>query len=313
MNELIEHLSDARTRLFELALDLDDSQWMGPRLATVNPIRWEIGHVAWFQEHWLLRHLHRRPSLRADSDSLYDSMRVPHDTRWDLPLPGRAETLAYAAAVLEGTRALFEQREPTARERYFLSLITLHEDMHAEAFAYTRQTLAYRRPTFANTARPALDAGPCRGDVAVPGGVYRLGADSTQDFFFDNEKWAHDVCVEPFRIARAPVTNDEFAEFVDSRGYREQSYWSHDGWRWRTVARAERPTYWTPANGGGWNQRRYDVIEPLRPRAPVMFVNAFEAEAYCAWAGRRLPTEPEWELAASGFEKRRFPWGGGIL
>jgi iron(II)-dependent oxidoreductase len=310
MDEWLSHLHDARARLLEVSLDLDDAQWMGPRLAIVNPMRWEIGHVGWFQEHWVLRHIHGRASIRDDADRLYDSMRVRHDTRWDLPLPDRERTLGYIRAVLDAVGELFAHRVPTARERYFLALVTQHEDMHAEAFTYTRQTLAYPRPRYARaSSRDDRDAGPCVGEVDVPGGRYVLGALPTQPFFFDNEKWGHAVEIASFRIDCGAVTNGMFAEFVESGGYRERRFWSDEGWGWRVGVGAECPAYWTRANGGGFAMRRYDAIESLRQHAPVMFVNAYEAEAYCAWRGRRLPTEAEWELAASGFEKRAFPWG----
>jgi iron(II)-dependent oxidoreductase len=109
------------------------------------------------------------------------------------------------------------------------------------------------------------------------------------------------------------VTNAEFATFVEAGGYRREDSWSAEGWRWRSDARAERPLYWVPAPGGGFRVRRYDRTVPLAEHQPVIHVNAHEAEAYCAWAGRRLPSEAEWELAASGWRaggrKRAFPWG----
>jgi len=269
-----EALEDARARTLELALDLDDEQWMGPRLAIVNPMRWELGHVAWFQEHWVLQ--------RGERGALYDSMRVAHDTRWDLALPDRRATLAYLSEVLE--RALAREGDD-----YFRWLAVFHEDMHDEAFTYTRQTLAYPPPRFANAALHA-PAGPLPGDVEVPGGRYRLGAIEGRDpFVFDNEKWAHEVDVAPFRIARAPVTNAEYAAFVVATG-------------------APLPVYWRRAQDG-FEVRRWNRWEPLAPYEPVSHVSWHEADAWCRWAGRRLPTEAEWELAASTFDKRKFPWG----
>jgi len=304
---------DARARTLELVSGLTDEQLLGPCLPIVNPLRWEVGHVGWFQEHWALRHLWGEPPIREDGDALYDSSRVAHDTRWDLRLPNMDETIAFAGQVLARVLDHVATRELSERARYFYRLALFHEDMHAEAFTYTRQTLAYPEPrlAIAPTAR-TVSAGPHPGDVEVPGGRFALGAAPDTPFVFDNEKWAHDVPVAPYRIARAPVTNAEFSEFVEAGGYRQQRYWTEEGWCWRCSADAERPVYWEPAPGGDFRLRHYDRLEGLPPHAPVLHVSAFEAEAYCRWAERRLPTEAEWELAACGREegrKRRFPWG----
>ncbi len=255
----------------------------------------------------MLRHAGGARALRAEVDELYDSMRVPHDRRWDLPLLDRSETLAYASEVLARTLAA-----TGPESAYFQWLAVFHEDMHDEAFAYTRQTLGYAEPRSESGRESgrgrAVGAWP--GDVEVPGGRYLLGAVPGRDaFVFDNEKWAHPVEVRAFRIARAPVTNEEFAAFVDARGYEDRSYWSDAGWAWRTSECASRPVYWRRAGGSLFEVRRYDRWEPLAPYRPVMHVSWFEAEAYCRWARRRLPTEAEWELAASTAEKRTFPWG----
>ena len=132
---------------------------------------------------------------------------------------------------------------------------------------------------------------------------------------FDNEKWAHPVAVAPFRIAATPVTNAEYAAFVDDGGYRRRELWSRRGWQWRREASAEHPLFWV-RDGGGWAERRFGVPVPLEAWHPVVHVNWYEAEAWCRWAGRRLPTEAEWEMAATvepgTGRKRRFPWGDEI-
>jgi iron(II)-dependent oxidoreductase len=315
---LARDLLDARRRTLDLVADLGDDQLLGPRLAIVNPLLWEIGHVAWFQEHWVLRHALGEAPLRADGDALWDSSAVAHDTRWDLPVPPRRETLRYMAEVRSRVLSRLERPAVPSELAYFARYTTFHEDMHDEAFTYTRQTLGYRAPAFSDgPPRPAkAEAGPLDGDAVVPGGEFVLGAGEEEPFVFDNEKWAHPVGLERFAIARAPVTQSQMAAFVEDGGYRRRQLWSEEGWRWREGARAEHPVYWRRA-GGGWERRDFDRWKPLEPHRPAIHVSWFEAEAYCAWARRRLPSEAEWEAAAASepaggrrsVRKRRFPWG----
>jgi iron(II)-dependent oxidoreductase len=318
---LAQIVDDARAATLAFLQDIGPDRLMGPKLDIVNPLLWEIGHVAWFQERFVLRELEDRAPLLADADALYDSMKVAHDDRWDLPLPTLEGTLAY----LDRVKAALLERLTTSMasevDSYFYQLVTFHEDMHDEAFAYSRQTLGYPPPRFGRRAgggSPDADAGPLAGDVAVPGGAFVIGAGSDASFVFDNEKWGHARTVEPFRIARAPVTNRAFAAFVDDHGYQRPELWSDGGWRWRESANVGHPVHWLP-DRGGWRVRHYDRIVDLPPHQPVVHVNWHEADAYCRWAGRRLPTELEWEVAAVGqptddgkaltTTKRRLPWG----
>jgi iron(II)-dependent oxidoreductase len=312
-NTLAAWVGDARRRTCALVVDLNDEQLLGPRLASVNPLLWEIGHVAWFQEKWVLRHANRRPPLRPDGDALYDSAAVAHDTRWDLPLPSRDQTLRYMAKVEVQVLERLAQG-PRPFEVYFILLSAFHEDMHAEAFTITRQTLSYPTPlrTEGPGARPTGGA-PWEGDAQVAGGPFRLGAEPGTGFVFDNEQWAHPVELRPFAIARAPVTQAEFAAFVEDGAYTRPALWSAAGWAWRERAGAQQPVYWR-REAGGWRRRDFDRWVALESHRPVVHVNWYEAEAYCRWARRRLPTEVEWEAAASlAPDGRKFPhpWGDG--
>jgi iron(II)-dependent oxidoreductase len=311
---------EARTRTLALVSDLDGDRWLGPRLRIVNPPAWEIGHVAWFCEKWVLRHAAKRAPIRADADALYDSAAIPHDVRWDLPLPDRAGTFAYAAEVLDRILDRLGREELSAEDVYFARLAVFHEDMHGEAFAMTRQTLGYEAPAreLDDADGPLGDGPPGPGDARIPGGTFALGAARNEAFVFDNEKWAHPVEVKPFSIARCAVTAGEFARFVEDGGYLSPAHWSAPGLAWLRASGAKAPIAWRNA-GGRWWRRRYDRWVPLEPRVAVVNVNAFEAEAYCAWAGRRLPTELEWEVACAGTPdpatgalaggKRRHAWG----
>jgi iron(II)-dependent oxidoreductase len=257
------------------------------------------------------------PPLREDGDRLYDSAAVAHDTRWELPLPSFDETVGYGAAIMERVVDRLSSAHLTTDAYYFHMLGLFHEDMHGEAFAYTRQTLAYPPPPLV-VREPARAAAPLPDDANIPGGTFALGAARDAPFVFDNEKWAHDVAVEPFRIARAAVTNAEFAAFVDADSYARRALWSDAGWGWRTRAEAQHPAYWRKDDAGTWEERVFDRWIALRGDHPVRHVCWYEADAYCRWAGRRLPSEVEWEVAAAsapgargglGTSKRLYPWG----
>ena len=273
--DLIAELRSARARLARLADDLDGERELGPKLAIVNPPRWELGHVAWFQEWWCLRDAREdHASILPDADRLYNSATVPHDARWKLPLPSFRDTLAYREAVTERLIARLERGEA---DRYFVQLAVRHEDMHAEAFHYTRQTLGYE-------AHGAPARVVHQGDEDYAGGVFRLGASPGGEFAFDNEKWSHPVVLQPFRMARGCVTNAEYEQFVEAGG--------------------DPPRYWR-----GNEVRRFDQWLARTPDEPVLHVSWHQAQAYCRFAGRRLPTEAEWEYAAlAGLEGTGSVW-----
>jgi gamma-glutamyl hercynylcysteine S-oxide synthase len=309
---LSDQLQDARRRTRALTQDLEGQQLFGPKLAIVNPVLWELGHVAWFQERWCLR---LRPdesladSLLDGADALYDSASVAHDLRWTLPLPDLSGTLDYQARVLDRVLARLGREPDDPWFLYFVRLALLHEDMHAEAFHYTRQTLGYDDPLPQAPPAAARDGEGLRGDAEVAGGTYRIGAPRNSGFHFDNEKWEHPVSVGGFRIAKAPVTNREFLEFVREGGYGRREWWSSEGWKCKGDAAA--PRYWEERDGQ-WLERRFARWMPLEPELPVMHVDWHEASAYCRFAGRRLPSEAEWEIAASlatGDRRRTYPWG----
>ena len=281
IDTLSSDLVAARDHFSRVTARLDGERLFGPKLAIVNPPLWEIGHVGWFQEHWCLRwnEGRLRPSILEGADKLYDSSNVAHDTRWDLPLPSLAATRAYLSEVLHRTLNRLAREPENERLSYFVRLATLHEDMHAEALHYTHQTLGYPDPL--GVAATGVAVGR---DVGFAASMVRLGAEQGDErFVFDNEKWAHDVELAPFEIAPTPVTNAQFIEYVELGG--------------------KPPRYWQRV-GGAWYERRFDSLQPVEPKAPVRHVDWNEANAYCRWAGRRLPTEAEWTRAAHDIQ-----WG----
>ena len=261
-------LRAAREHTRRVADDLAGERELGPQLAIVNPPRWEVGHLGWFQEFWCLRGgSEAGATILPNADALYNSATVPHAARWTLPLPSFADTLAYRDEVLERVISRLGEGDP-----YFAELALRHELMHAEAFHYTRQTLGYPAPD----RRVTIVDG---GDAEYPGGLFRLGAKPGEGFAFDNEKWSHPVVLAPFRMARRPVTYAEYRKF------REPLY-CKDG-----------------------RVRRFDRWIPIPDDEPVRHVSWHDAMAYCEWAGRRLPTEAEWECAAlAGLENVGHVW-----
>ncbi len=278
--ELIAWMNDARHRTLALVSDLSSDQLVGPYLPVVNPPLWEIGHLAWFQEKWILRHYGGCQTLLKGSDSLYDSAAVAHAVRWDLVLPTLEETLAYLGRVTDAASKLVSARATDPKLGYFTLLSLFHEDMHGEAFVMSRQTLGYPAPRHPSIP---LDAAviPVRPRfIAGTGGPFALGSRPEDGFVFDNEKWAHPIQVGPFEISSELVTQSQYADFVEADGY------------------ARCPLYWR-REGTKWLRRHFDQWVSLEPDRPMTNVSFYEAEAYAHWAGGRLPTEAEWEYAAS--------------
>ena len=306
-------VDEAHVATLACVADLHDAQLEVPMLGVLNPLRWELGHCAFFHDVFVLGLLDGTPPRMDRAAVLYDSFAVDHDDRWSLDLPGRTATLDYLTRVRDAMLDRLARAEPDPVRTYLHLLAMVHSDMHVEAFTYMRQTLGYAAPRLLAGGGGPPGAGAWPGDVAIEGRPFRLGATPDAPFAFDNEKWSHEVDLAAFRIARAPVTQAEFAAFVDDGGYLDPRLWSRAGWAWRQRCGALHPVYWQRGDGG-WLRRHFDRMLALEPHHPVMNVSWHEAEAWCRWAGRRLPTEAEWERAAAAAGETparhaRRPWG----
>jgi iron(II)-dependent oxidoreductase len=321
MNEQAERIALELTelragtlRLFDLAeeSELHRSPGFGYR-----PLIWHLAHIGVFEAYWLLQKLGGQAPLDKRYERVFDPIRTPREESKDLPT--RREMEGYLRRVREGVlealdRFDFSDAEPLKAGGHIFELVLEHERQHQETLCYLFQLLDPSKKTRPDVPRPpafAGTAGAAGETVSVPPGAFLMGA-PWDSFAYDNERPAHEVTVPAFRIARAPVTNGEYARFVEEGGYERREFWTEEGWAWREKEDWRCPLYWR-REGAGWVERRMFEEGELRAEHPVTGVSWFEAEAYAKFAGRRLPTEAEWEKAASWDastgSKRRYAWG----
>jgi len=282
--------------------------------------QWIAGHVAWFAEWWIGRNPRRGlgracpadaprlPSTEPTSDRWYHPLQSPHASRWDMPLPSLDEVRGYLLETLEQTLDLLEHAAPDDDGLYFFRAALFHEDLRAEQLLRQAQSLGL------HLGPPMPPASVLREPLQVPACRWVLGA-VEEGFAFDVERGAHEEAVPEFEIDAQPVSWGQFVEFVDDGGYDRQELWHPEGWAWLTALgrgegrRGPRHVDQIGVASGAVMQTLFGRPTRMASQQPVMHATWWEADAWCRWAGRRLATEVEWEIAASRAASRGFRWG----
>jgi iron(II)-dependent oxidoreductase len=289
---IADRLAEARERTLELIEPLDDEQLNRVYSPLLSPLAWDLGHIANFEELWLVRTIGGREPLRGDLGRLYDAIESPRRVRGELPILRDAELRAYLADVRERTLDVLgavglggDAEEPLLRDGFAYEMVIAHEQQHNETMLQLLQMVERYEPVRTDPGPAAEPAPPGPEMVLVDGGEHWIGAPA-EGFAYDNERARHAVELPPFEIDRAPVANGAYLRFMEETA-------------------AEPPLYWQRDGEGGWAHTAMGRRTPLDPAHPVVHVSWPEADAFARWAGKRLPSEQEWEAACAGAGRER--------
>jgi len=314
---LADALDGARRRSLGLLDPLSEADQLAQHSPLMSPLVWDLAHVGHYEELWLLRAVARTRPIDPAHDDIYDAFKHVRKERAKLAILGPAEARTHIAMVRGRVLDVLDKVEldpsvPLLDDGFVYGMVAQHEHQHDETMLATLQLMASPTPYphgGGPTPVPPAEAGT---EVLVPGGPFVMGTGGphlpppTHSFAYDNERPAHVVELDPFVIDRFPVTNRQYLTFIEAGGYDEPRFWSEAGWAHRCAEQLAAPLFWTPAGGGSWTVRRYGTDIDLPLDEPVQHVCWYEADAYARFAGRRLPTEAEWEKASHSGAERLF-------
>ncbi|MCS0634696.1 ergothioneine biosynthesis protein EgtB [Streptomyces sp. LP05-1] len=310
----LDALTTARARTALLTSCVDDGDLTAQHSPLMSPLVWDLAHISNQEEQWLLRAVAGHPGLRPEIDSIYDAFEHPRASRPTLPLLAPAEARLYASdvrgRVLDVLDRTALEGRPLVDAAFAFGMVAQHEQQHDETMLITHQLR--RGPAALHApAPPSGDTTGLPAEVYVPGGPFTMGT-SDEPWALDNERPAHTRVVPGFHLDTVPVTNGDYQRFIAENGYGEERWWAPEGWEQIRRHSIGAPLFWF-REGGQWLRRRFGVVEPVPADEPVLHVSWYEADAYARWAGRRLPTEEEWEKAArydpATGRSLRYPWG----
>jgi gamma-glutamyl hercynylcysteine S-oxide synthase len=291
--------------------DVDLTTQVSPLM---SPLVWDLAHIGNYEEQWLLRTAAGGEAIRPEIDDLYDAFEHPRAERPKLPLLSPAESRAYIGAVRNRVLDSLEKvplTGPLSGGGFVYGMVIQHEHQHDETMLATHQ-LRKGAPALAEPEDSIRADALLAGEVLVPAGPFVMGT-SQDPWAYDNERPGHVVDLPPFYVDTTPVSNAAYLAFMEAGGYGDPRWWHPDGWAWRSTSGKDAPGFWF-REGGQWLRHRFGRVEPVPPDEPVQHVCWYEADAYARWAGRRLPTEAEWEKAASwdpaGGQTPARPGGG---